>query len=60
MRGTHLTKWGSIEPTNKKAEFTGVNIFRFENGKVQEIWNYRDDLGLMQQLGAALYAGSNK
>jgi hypothetical protein len=28
------------------------------NGKVVEIWNHRDDLGLMQQLGAAVYAGA--
>ena len=39
-------------------QFTGVNIFRFERGKVAEIWNYRDDLGLMEQLGARIYAGS--
>ena len=42
----------------KKASFSGVNLFRFENGKVAEIWNHRDDLGLMQQLGAEIiYAG---
>jgi hypothetical protein len=36
-----------------------VNIFRFgEQGKVVEIWNHRDDLGLMEQLGAAVHAGA--
>jgi hypothetical protein len=30
----------------------GVNIFRFgDHGKETEIWNHRDDLGLMEQLG---------
>jgi len=39
-------------------KFSGVNIFRFENGKVAEIWNYRDDLGLMQQLEVPVLAGA--
>ena len=45
-RGTNTgSSWGGVEPTGKTAEFSGVNIFRFENGKVVEIWNHRDDLG---------------
>jgi hypothetical protein len=28
------------------------------NDKVAEIWNHRDDLGLMEQVGAAIYAGA--
>jgi hypothetical protein len=36
-----------------------VNIFRFgKDGKVAEIWNHRDDLGLSEQLGASVYAGA--
>ena len=36
-----------------------MNIFRFgQDGKVAEIWNHRDDLGLMEQLGAAVFAGA--
>ena len=57
-RGTNTGRWGSVEPTGKRAEFSAVNIFRFANGKVIEIWNDRDDLGLRQQLGAPIYAGS--
>ena len=56
--GTHLGAWGAVEPTGRSATFSGVNIFRFENGKVAEIWNHRDDLGLMEQVGAAIYAGA--
>jgi steroid delta-isomerase-like uncharacterized protein len=52
--GTHLGTWGAVEPTGRTATFSGVNIFRFENGKVAEIWNHRDDLGLMEQVGAAI------
>lgn len=28
-----------------------MNIFHFENGKIVEIWNHRDDLGAQKQLG---------
>lgn len=34
-----------------RVEFSGVNTFRFADGKVVEIWNNRDDLGMYQQLG---------
>jgi hypothetical protein len=41
-----------------EATFSGVNIFRLEKGKVAELWNHRDDLGLMQQVSAHIYAGA--
>jgi predicted ester cyclase len=57
--GTHTDPWGGRPPTRRRAEFSGVNIFRFgPDGKVVEIWNHRDDLGLQEQLGAAVYAGA--
>jgi steroid delta-isomerase-like uncharacterized protein len=56
--GTHTGTWGSLEPTGRGATFSAANIFRFEDGKVAEIWNHRDDLGLREQLGAAIYAGA--
>jgi predicted ester cyclase len=37
---------------------TSGSIFRFADGKVVEVWNHRDDLGLMRQLGAPVYAGA--
>lgn len=32
---------------------SGINIERFENGKVVEHWSNPDLLGMMQQLGLA-------
>ena len=58
--GTNTGLWGNILPTGKIAKFSAVNIFRIANGKVVEIWNHRDDLGLLQQLDAPIYAGSNR
>ncbi len=57
--GTHTGQWGDVPPTGKYARFSGVNIFRIARGKVVELWNHRDDLGVMQQLGAPIYAGSS-
>jgi predicted ester cyclase len=56
--GTHRGAWGGVAPTGRRARFSGVNIFRFDAGQVVEIWNHRDDLGLMEQLGAPVVAGA--
>src|SRR5262245_47129164 len=56
-QGTHTGAWAGVSPTGKHAIFSGVNIFRIANGKVVELWNHRDDLGLMEQLGASVHAG---
>ena len=56
--GTHTGSWGGVAPTGRTATFSGVNIFRFVDGKVVEIWNHRDDLGLREQLDAPIYAGA--
>jgi steroid delta-isomerase-like uncharacterized protein len=58
MQGTHLGSWAGQQPTGKKARFSGVNIFRIAQGRVVEIWNHRDDLGLIQQIGLPIYAGA--
>lgn len=58
MQGTNSAQWGQEPPTGKFVKMSGVNIFRFENGKVVEIWNHRDDLGMREQLDAPIYAGS--
>jgi steroid delta-isomerase-like uncharacterized protein len=56
--GTHLGPWAGVEPTGKSMRFSGINVFRFADGRVVEIWNHRDDLGLMEQLGAPVHAGA--
>lgn len=51
-------RWGGLEPTGRSIHYTGVNLFRLESGRVAEISNYRDDLGLREQLGASIFAGA--
>ena len=56
--GTNTGAWGGRPATGEHVAFSGVNIFRFRDGKVVELWNHRDDLGLQKQLGAEIYAGA--
>ena len=57
-QGTHTGPWGGQEPTGRAVEFSGVNLWRFRDGKAVEIWNHRDDLGLLEQLGRPVFAGA--
>ena len=49
--GTHKGQLMGIAPTNKHATVTGVDIDRYQDGKVVEAWASYDMLGLLQQLG---------
>ena len=57
ISGTNTGPWGGVAPTGKSVRFAGVNFFRIADGKIAEIWNIRDDLGLREQLGVAVDAG---
>ncbi len=52
MRGTHQGEFLGVAPTGNQIEVTGIDIVRFEGGKMVEHWANSDELGLMQQLGA--------
>lgn len=52
MTATHTGEWRGVPATGKPIRFRGANLYRLEGGKVAEIWNFRDDLGLFEQLGA--------
>ena len=42
FRATHQGEIMGIPATGKQISFGGINLFRFENGKVVEDWVYRD------------------
>ena len=42
----------AILPSGKHYTIQHVHVFRLSNGKIAEHWAARDDLGLLQQLGA--------
>ena len=49
--GTHQSELMGIAPTGNRVEITGTSIMRIEGGKIEEIWENYDALGMMQQLG---------
>lgn len=51
VKVTHSGQGLGIPATGKKAESTGIEILRFENGKIAEAWAAEDVLGLLMQLG---------
>ena len=56
-RATHLGQYAGIPPTGKEVEFTGISMYRIEEGEIAESWTVEDDLGLMRQIGAVPETG---
>ena len=50
-RATHKGELQGIAPTGKEISVTGIVIFRFSGGKIEESRVSWDALGLMKQLG---------
>jgi steroid delta-isomerase-like uncharacterized protein len=53
MSGTHQGPFMGIAPTGRRFAQRQVHFLRIVDGKAVEHWAVRDDLGFMQQLGAA-------
>jgi predicted ester cyclase len=52
MRATHQGELMGIAPTGKPVTVTGIDIFRLSAGKLAEMWQNWDQLGMLQQVGA--------
>jgi len=50
-RGTHTGDMLGIPATGKRYELRGVLISRLVDGKIIEEQDYRDDLGMLRQIG---------
>jgi len=48
--GTHRGEFLGVAGTGKRIEWNGINIYRFEDGKVIETWQLLDVWGLMRQM----------
>ena len=62
MRFTHAAAFMGIEPTGKQIVAKGADIRKIRGGKVVEIWDFPDTMGIMVQVGAIPnrpVAGSN-
>jgi steroid delta-isomerase-like uncharacterized protein len=52
LSGTHEGNFQGVPATGRAVAVTGLNLMRFENDKLAELWGYLDTVGLMQQIGA--------
>jgi predicted ester cyclase len=50
--GTHASEWFGIPATHKRVIFGGIDIYRFDRGKIREWWRNEDFPFLLQQLEA--------
>ncbi|HEU0115028.1 MAG TPA: ester cyclase [Thermomicrobiales bacterium] len=51
VTGTNSGEFQGMAPTGRPATWHGLDIYRFECGKVVESWTELDQIGRMQQLG---------
>jgi steroid delta-isomerase-like uncharacterized protein len=56
-RGTSHGEFLNLPPTGKSIEYTGVSLYRIEDGKIAEIWETRNTLGIMRQLNPEMGRG---
>ena len=57
ITGTHQGDFLGVAPTGRKVTARGVQIGRFENGRLAERWGSSDQFAILQQLGAEPQTG---
>ncbi len=57
IEGTHNGPLMGIPPTGKRIKVRGMQIARYENGKIAERWGSSDQLGMLEQIGAKITPG---
>ena len=50
-QGTHSGEFQGYAPTGTSAAWSGINVYRFECGRVVEVWAEVDALGRLRQMG---------
>ena len=50
-RGTMMGEYLGFAPTGRHAEWAGIHILRFADGRITDHWGVADRLSMMQQLG---------
>ena len=51
VTATQTHSFRGFPPANKQVTYSGMDIFRIEDGKLVERWTQRDFLGMLEQLG---------
>jgi predicted ester cyclase len=51
LRATHTGDLMGIPPTGKSVAMCGIDIGRWQDGRLVELWHIEDIMGMMMQLG---------
>lgn len=51
ITGTHRGEFQGVAPTGRRVRARGMQISRFENGRMVERWGSSDELGILKQIG---------
>ena len=51
VRATHTGDFNEIPAADRPVAWSEIHIYRFEDGKIAELWSGVDFLGLLVQLG---------
>jgi predicted ester cyclase len=46
----HAATFGGVEGTGRRVAWTGMDLIRFADGRIVELWGNNDALGLFEQL----------
>jgi steroid delta-isomerase-like uncharacterized protein len=49
-RGTSRGHFLGVAPTGRSLDYSGISMFRVEDGRIAEIWETRNTLGILHQL----------
>jgi predicted ester cyclase len=60
IMGTHDAAVLGISPTGRRVQFSGINIYRLEHGKIVESWQLPDFWSFMSQVGFVRSPGEEK
>ena len=58
MQATHQGEFMGIPATGNQITTSGGTIYRLDNARIVEIWNFADNLSMMQQLGVVPTPGA--
>jgi predicted ester cyclase len=51
--GSHQGDYFGVPPTGERIHIEGLDLFHIQDGKIAEMWVEFDNLGVLQQMGAA-------
>ncbi len=57
VHGTHKGEFHGLAPTGKTIDVRGMQIARFENGKIVERWGSSDEMGIIKTCGGSIDTG---